>query len=236
MNQLIALQKIDAEIAGFDRAINEQKQEISNREQSISEKENAITACFDKTKILEQKKHDIEVENEDAIERIKDRQNKMMQVQTSREHQALLKEIEDNKRLIKESEDLLLTLMEEAEQAKSEATELENLLSGEQELLNDETVAVTKKIKKIETRRRTVAGKRKKLAEALNAGRLKRYDMLLKKREGLAVVQAIAGVCQGCFMTVPPQQFNEIRKGDKIHVCPTCQRMLYFLEETDEAV
>jgi len=236
MNQLIALQKIDAEIAGFDRAINEQKQEISNREQSISEKENAITACFDKTKLLEQKKRDIEVENEDAGERIKDRQNKMMQVQTSREHQALLKEIEDNKRLIKESEDLLLTLMEEMEQAKSEATELENLLSGEQKLLNDETGAVTKAIKKIETRRKTVAGKRKKLAATLNAGRLKRYDMLLKKREGLAVVQAIAGVCQGCFMTVPPQQFNEIRKGDKIHVCPTCQRMLYFLEETDEAV
>jgi len=234
MNQLIALQEIDAEITGFDRAINEQKQEISNREQSISEKESAITACLDKTKSLEQKKRDVEVQNEDAGERIKDRQNKMMQVQTSREHQALLKEIEDNKRLIKESEEQLLTVMEEMEQAEGEAAELKNLLNGEQELLNEETEAVTKKIKQIETRRKTVAGKRKKLAEALNAGRLKRYNMLLKKREGLAVVRAIGGVCQGCFMTVPPQQFNEIRKGDKIHVCPTCQRMLYFEEETDE--
>jgi len=234
MNQLIALQEIDAEIAGFDQAIDEQQQEISNREQSISEKKSAITACLDKTKSLEQKKRDVEVENEDAGERIKDRQHKMMQVQTSREHQALLKEIEDNKRLIKESDEQLLTVMEEMEQAEKEATELENLLTGEQELLNEETGTVTKKIKKIETRRKTVAGKRKKLAETLNAGRLKRYDMLLKKREGLAVARTIAGVCQGCFMTVPPQQFNEIRKGDKIQVCPTCQRMLYFQEETDE--
>jgi len=234
MTQLITLQKIDAEIAGFDQAINEQKQEISNREQSISEKEGAIAACLEKTKTLEQKRHDVEIENEDAGERIKDRQNKMMQVQTSREHQALLKEIEDAKRLIKESDEQLLTVMEEMEQAESEAKELENLLTGEQELLNEETGIVTKKITKIENRRKTVANKRKKLAVTLNAGRLKRYDMLLKKRDGLAVVEAIVGVCQGCFMTVPPQQFNEIRKGDNIYVCPTCQRMLYYQEETGE--
>lgn len=158
----------------------------------------------------------------------------MMQVQTSREHQALLKEIEDNKRAIKESEEQLITILEEVEKTEIEASELENLLNGEQELLHEETEKVNKKIKSIETRRKSVAGKRDKLAEAIKPGRIKRYNLLLKKREGLAVTRAINGVCQGCFMTIPPQQFNEVRKGDKIHVCPTCQRMLYFQEETEE--
>ncbi|HHD63707.1 MAG TPA: hypothetical protein ENK96_04945, partial [Desulfobulbaceae bacterium] len=129
MNQLIDLQEIDTELAGFDREISEHEQEINNRQQSISEKENAIAACRDRVTELEQKRRTIEIENEDAVARIKDRQNKMMQVQTSREHQALLKEIEDNKRLIKESEEQLLDTMEAMEQANKKATELENLLA-----------------------------------------------------------------------------------------------------------
>lgn len=63
MTQLIALQEIDAELAGFDQEIDDQKQEISNREQSISEKETAIAASLDKAKNLEQKKRDAEMEN-----------------------------------------------------------------------------------------------------------------------------------------------------------------------------
>ncbi len=234
MTQLIALQEIDTELAGFDQEINDQRQEISNREQSISEKETAIAASLDQAKSLEQKQREAEVVNEDAGERIKDRQNKMMQVQTSREHQALLKEIEDNKRAIKESEEQLITVLEEMEKTEIESSELENLLSAEQELLDQETVKVDKKIKTIENRRKKVANKRDKLAAQLNPGRLKRYNIVLLKREGLAVARSIKGVCQGCFMTIPPQQFNEVRIGEKIHVCPTCQRMLYFQEETEE--
>ncbi len=234
MNQLIDLQEIDTELAGFDREISEHEQEINNRQQSISEKENAIAACRDRVTELEQKRRTIEIENEDAVARIKDRQNKMMQVQTSREHQALLKEIEDNKRLIKESEEQLLDTMEAIEQANKEATELENLLAGEQNLLKKETATVTKKIKKINTRRKTVAKKRDKLASALNVPLLKRYDILLTKRAGLAVVRTVGGVCQGCFMSMPPQQFNEVRKGDTLQTCPTCQRLLYYQEEECE--
>ena len=234
MNQLIALQEIDAELSGFDQEIKEQEQEISKRQQSINEKERAIIACRDKAKDQEQQNRTTEMANEDAGSRIKDRQSKMMQVQTSREHQALLKEIEENKRLMKETEEQLITIMENIEQAENEASEFENLLKGEQGLLNEETEAVNKKIKKIENRRKSVAEKRDELAGALKAPLLKRYNMLLVKREGLAVVPTIEGVCQGCCMSIPPQQFNEVRKGEKLHLCPTCQRMLYFRQEENE--
>ncbi len=234
INQLIALQEVDAELSGFDQEIKEQEQEISKRQLSINEKESAIVACQDKAKDLEQQKRNAEIENEEAGSRIKDRQGKMMQVQTSREHQALLKEIEENKRLMKETEEQLISLLENIEQAANEASELENLLSGEQKLLKEETEAVNKKIKKIEGRRKSVANKRDGLATALKAPLLKRYNMLLVKREGLAVVQTVEGVCQGCFMSIPPQQFNEVRKGEKLHLCPTCQRMLYYKQEESE--
>ena len=159
----------------------------------------------------------------------------MMQVQTSREHQALLKEIEDAKRLIKETEDQLISVMEQAEQAENEAVELENLCAGEKELLDEEEKKVEAAVKKLNSRRKTVLTKRNKLAKEVRAGMIKRYDKLLQKRNGLAVVQVVDGVCQGCFMAIPPQQFNEIRKGEQIHTCPTCQRIFYYQEPDNEA-
>lgn len=231
MKQLIDLQEIDAELAGFDQAVNEQQKEIDDRQQSIDEKKAAITSCHEQVKKLLEKKRTIEEVNEDASARIKDRQNKMMQVQTSREHQALLKEIEENKRLVKESDEQLLAIMEQIENTENEAGELENLLGGEEELLAEEIKKVAKNIKKIQKHRKTVAQRRTRLAEKLKAPLLKRYDMLLAKRAGLAVVNTVDGVCQGCFMTMPPQQYNEVRKGDKLQLCPTCQRILYYQDE-----
>ena len=148
--KLINLQAIDSEIAGFDYAIANHQATIAKREQSIAEKQEAITAFRNKVELLNQKQRETKVEHEDAGARVKDRQNKMMQVQTSREHQALLKEIEENKRLAKETEERLLQFIEQIEQLEKEVEALENQCSGEQQLLTEALAAVDKEIKRIE--------------------------------------------------------------------------------------
>ena len=233
ISKLIDLQGIDSEIDGFDQQINAKEQEIITREQSITDKDTGIQQCKDKTTELEQRHRELKMELEDAQLSIKDRQNKMMRVQTSREHQALLKEIEDNKRLIKDHEGKLLQIMEQQEQLEKDATELENLCVGEKKILAEETKEVKKAVSKINSRKKTVLKKRKALAPELQPGTIKRYDILREKRNGTAVVQTKNGVCQGCFMMIPPQQANEVRKGDELNFCPTCQRIMYYKSEEE---
>ncbi|MGW8162018.1 MAG: zinc ribbon domain-containing protein, partial [Desulfobulbales bacterium] len=204
--------------------------------QSISDKEGRIQQCKDEKEKQELMQRELKTDLDDAHARIKDRQNKMMQVQTSREHQALLKEIEENKRLIKAHEEKLLQVMEQIEQLEKDAAELENLCTGEKKLLIEESEDVVKAIEKINARKKAVLNKRETLAPELRPGTLQRYDMLREKRNGTAVVQTRNGVCQGCFMTIPPQQDNEVRKGEKLNFCPTCQRILYYLEEEPESL
>ena len=232
---LIALQELDTELSGFDRRIEEKKQELTAREQTIAEKEALADQCREKAAELKQSQRDIKAGSEDAAERIKNRQSKMMQVQTSREHQALLKEIEDAKNTIKDFEEQLLQLMEQAEAEEVKAKELENLCSGERELLAEETATVEKAVEELNDQRSSVQEQRDKLAQNVPSSLIKRYDKLLRKREGLAVVRVIDAVCQGCFMTIPPQKYNDIRLGEEIFSCPTCQRTLYYLPETEEA-
>ncbi|MCI5146994.1 MAG: hypothetical protein D3923_16095 [Candidatus Electrothrix sp. AR3] len=189
ISTLIALQKFDTELSRFDQEVEKIQQELADREQAVKDKEALAMQCREKAAALEQSRYEIKAGGEEAAERIKDRQGKMMQVQTSREHQALLKEIEGAKKQIKETEEQLLQVMEQAEVEQNRATELENICKGEKELLVEATTKVADAAKKIKTRRTTVLNKRGKLAQELSGSQLKRYDKLLKKRKGLAVVK-----------------------------------------------
>jgi predicted nucleic acid-binding Zn-ribbon protein len=233
ITKLIDLQAIDSEIDGFDQEIHAMEQEITALEQSIADKENKISLCREESEQLERQQRELKTGMEESFARIKDRQNKMMQVQTSREHQALLKEIEENKKMIKTQEDRILQLIEQVEQLGQDAAELEGLIAEEKELLLGKKEEVKKAVNKINSRKTVVMGKREALAPALQPNTLQRYTMLRERRNGTAVVPTRNGVCQGCFMTIPPQQENEVRKGEKLNFCPTCQRILYYLEEEE---
>lgn len=234
--KLIKLQAIDSEIAGFDKAIAKHQAIIAHREQAIAEKQETIASYRTKIELLNQKQRETKIEHDDAGARVKDRQNKMMQVQTSREHQALLKEIEENKKTLKDSEDRILQFIEQIEQLEEEVASLENLCSGEQQLLTEEIANVDKEVDRIEKSKKTVVSQRESEAGELDGPYLKRYSMLLTKRDGLAVVPINGSVCQGCFMSLPPQQVIEVRKADKLNLCPTCQRILYYREPEEETV
>ena len=66
----------------------------------------------------------------------------------------------------------------------------------------------------------------------LSAGLLRKYDTVLQRRNGVAVVTVADGrTCGGCHMQVPPQALIEIRRSASVQVCPNCQRILYVPAE-----
>ena len=113
MEKIIDLQRIDSEIASYDLAISKHEAAIAHREQSIAEKQEKLTAIQSKIERLNQKQQKTKNELDEAGARVKDRQNKMLLVQNSREHQALLKEIEDNKKTVKDNEERILQIIEQ---------------------------------------------------------------------------------------------------------------------------
>ena len=159
---------------------------------------------------------------------VKDRQSKMMQVQTGREQTALLKEIEEGKKSAKESEEKIVAIMEEVETLGNRLIEEKNLLKGEKELVVEETEKVRTTIESINKGKKEKDALRQKQAHGIKPNVLRKYSTLRERRNGLAVVNVHQGVCQGCFMSIPPQKFNLLLKGDQLFDCPTCQRILYY--------
>jgi predicted nucleic acid-binding Zn-ribbon protein len=56
------------------------------------------------------------------------------------------------------------------------------------------------------------------------------YDLLTQRR-GTALAEARQERCTGCQVRIRPQVFNEIRRGDAIIQCDSCQRILYFVHD-----
>jgi len=56
------------------------------------------------------------------------------------------------------------------------------------------------------------------------------YQNLARVRPGSVVVRADGGSCTGCRMMMPPQRFNDVRKGESVIMCSNCRRILYYEE------
>ncbi len=234
IKQLTELQDIDLQIATLDAEINSEQAELEKRKTSYNERQLAIQELQAKVESAEAKRKELDTELTDELSRIKERQSKMMQVQTNREYQSLLKEIEDGKKANKEREDEIVQLMEQIESLTKIMTEEGNLCESEEKELEDEATKLETLASKVNRKIDVIAKSRDKKANDVKTGLLKKYDALRIRRNGKAVVGVTDATCQGCFMNIPPQQFNDILRGDKLITCPTCQRILYYLPETDK--
>lgn len=232
--QLIALQAIDLEIDAIDNEIKTEQNGLDERITALAQREQLINELTAKIESFESEKRGLEADAADKLDHVKERQSKMMQVQTGREQTALLKEIEDGKKSVKELEEKIVSIMEESEKLIAQVEEEKNMLKGEKQLVEEEKEKVRDAIEKINKGKKTKDGERQKQSQLVEQRLLKKYDTLRVRRNGLAVANVIQGVCQGCFMAIPPQQYNMLLKGDKILDCPACQRIVYHEEPAPE--
>ena len=230
IEQLVALQEIDLVIDKIDGEIKQEQDGLDGRISSLVEREGRISEQETLIEELEKERRTLEDEMADKIAHVKERQSKMMQVQTSREQTALLKEIEDAKKNVKENEEKIVSIMEQVEILTTETSEEKNILKTEISLVNEEKKKVKKVIDELSKGKKTKKNKRDKQAGAVNGTMIQKYEILRERRNGLAIVNVLDGVCQGCFMNLPPQKYNMLLRGDQVLECPSCQRLIYHQE------
>ena len=227
IEQLVALQEIDLVIDKIDNEIKHEQDGLDGRISSLVDREGRINEQESMIEELEKERRTLEDEMADKIAHVKERQSKMMQVQTSREQTALLKEIEDAKKNVKENEEKIVSIMEQVEKLTAETTEEKNLLKTERTLVDEEKEKVKSVIEELSKGKKTKKNKRDKQADAVNGSMIQKYEVLRERRNGLAIVNVLDGVCQGCFMNLPPQKYNMLLRGDQVLECPSCQRLIY---------
>ena len=129
----------------------------------------------------------------------------------------------------------LVAVMEQAEAAAAKLQGLETelaRLTGERDAEANE---LREKIERLSGEMERERATRTELIEAVDGDLRRKYEMIFSRRGGLAVVEVRGGICLGCRMRVPPQLFNEIQRNEQVILCPSCQRMLFWRADAEEA-
>jgi uncharacterized protein len=190
-----------------------------------SEKGRAVVQELEK----ERKKKEKELETEK--EKIVKFESKLYDVKTNKEYQALLKEIEMAKEANDKTEEEILVLMDKAEEIKKDYEALTSQLKKREAEVEKEKDRLNRGLESVDKTIRELKTQRDNLLSVVSEALRETYSTLIVKRDGLGVVNLKNGVCQGCYMNIPPQLFIEATKNRQLILCPSCNRIFYFLEE-----
>jgi len=232
---LASLQTVDREIRQHHGEKRDLLEELQFKEQEIEAKKQEIVKlalALAETEKLRQEKDRV---FQDESKKATDRRMRMNRIKNSKELMALQREIDLIKQGNSEREEELLKLMEATERANSEVkTKTEELASLQAEW-DKKQAELQAKISGIDQAVSEAATRRQTIAAQVKGDLISRYELIFARRGGTAVVEVAGGICQGCHMNIPPQLWNEIIKSDKVHLCPSCQRILHY-KPTEEAV
>jgi predicted nucleic acid-binding Zn-ribbon protein len=186
----------------------------------------------EKTRIeeLERERIKLEGELEMETERVKRSQLKLLEIKTNKEYQALLKEIEMGKEHNSQREEEIIRMLDEIDRLKADHASTVERAHSEREEIEQEQTRVREQMVIVEQHMTQWHHNREEIVEELDPELVKRYTTLKERRNGIAVVLVRNEGCQGCFVNIPPQLYNEVQKNKEIIVCPNCQRILYWEE------
>jgi len=230
---LASLQTVDREIkeqTGIKRVL---LGELETKEKEIQAKKreiDALTAVYaEKEKLRSAKDRVLQDEGKKAT----DKRMRMNRIKNIKELQALQREIEQTRQANGELEEELIKIMQEQDLIRStiqskeaEMATMQDEWQKKQQALESQISGIDQAVSEAATRRQTIASK-------VTRDLISRYELIFSRRGGTAVVEVASGICQGCYMNIPPQLSNEIVRSDKVHLCPSCQRILYVKPVTE---
>lgn len=226
---VLSLHEVDMKIQARETALAKIGPELEQQEELVNGHKKALEEKTAKIAELEKLKRSKEGEVEISGSRLKEFQGKLSQIKTNKEYQAALKEIAETKKSDKVIEDQILEIMTQLEGLKGETKAIEEAYQGAVVVFDKKKQDLTVEAERLRGEIDDVVVEREKVAAQIDAAIMVQYQRIRKAgRE--AVSQVAGGICQGCHMRIPPQLYIEIQKLKVIHICPTCQRILYLAE------
>jgi hypothetical protein len=227
---LIQLQEIDARI----RSLQEQKNRIPGQLAEIEQRVQANKAGLDKARealeAAQKAKRDRDRDLEEGGTKVEKLKGRSSEIKTNKEYTALLKEIETAEQENKAIEDEILKFMEaidaaaaEIKNAEQRAVEEGAAAEAERKQLDENAAVVDSALTEVERSRSDLLPR---VTEEVAA----EYQRLVVPKGGKVVVETRNESCSGCFMSIPPQLFVNVKKNDQILSCPHCHRILYYKE------
>lgn len=228
---LIELQKLDGEIYRLRRQIQSQPAKSAQLKEEHSKKTEGLKAAEARAKAIELKRNQMELELGQREAQIKKIQGQLFAVKTNKEYSAMQLEIESSKADKSVLEEEILKLMEEVDKAKGQVGVERDQLKVQEGELNVRLSEIDQETQKIKAEADRLQAERAAQAPKVDPQILTRYERVLERKEGSALVPVRGNACSGCNMVLPPQAYNEVMMNTRLIPCENCARILYIEPE-----
>lgn len=221
------------------QVLEDKKTQVTRSRQDIPKRMAELQKEFDQyeavylSKMAEQdqmrKLHEsLELIVADLGARIARSRQRLSEVKTNKEYQAMLREVDDLKKEMTGKEDDMLAIMEKVEAMKGELAALEKGMEERRKVQEEQKKQLDEENGRLSERLEYLDGLQQTVRDKIEPALLKRTNFLLTKQFGIAVAAVENGVCQVCHLNIPPQKFIELQRDEHIHQCPHCHRFLYW--------
>jgi len=223
----VRLQELDGrltdltkEIASLPKHISEIEKKLESHQRKLDADRAALSANQKDRKKLE---GDIQVQ-EQKISKLKDQ---TLLAKTNDQFKAFQHEITFCETEIRRCEDRILDLMTESEGLDKNVKAAEIALKAERAQVESEKQQARERTEADQKAVAELQATRKTIVATMTPGVYSNYERI-RGRRGAAVAEVVDGRCAVCHITVRLQYLQDIKRGEQVLFCESCQRILYY--------
>jgi predicted nucleic acid-binding Zn-ribbon protein len=236
LERLIALQRIDSSIQEAERQMADEPERVASLDSRLEAARQQVAAAKAALAGNASARRDIEKDVALHQGRLSKFRDQAMNVKTNQEYHAIQHEMSFAQNEIKNHEDRMLERMMEADELSGALKAAETALASTQKDVESEKRSIAAEHDALRVSLTGLKAERESVVATLSREALSVFEMVAKRRNGVAMSQARDGVCTTCHVRLRPQVFNTVLRNEAIIQCDSCLRILYFAPTVPGAV
>jgi uncharacterized protein len=233
LEALVALQKVDLDIAALRKSAEHYPKELAALEKSLADERSKVETEHLKLSDLERQRVALEETVSEDRDKVRKWEARLTEQRSTREYSALAREIDIAKKgqqtMSEEVAELIKQAGVQRETVKIRDAEVKEASQG----LELRVQEVQKKFAEATAQIAGIDAKRQATSKTVDTELLRKYENVRRKRMPAMVAVAAPGTCGGCRMNVRPQLFNMLVASKGIDTCPSCSRIIFAAETLD---
>jgi predicted nucleic acid-binding Zn-ribbon protein len=228
LKALLKLQEIDSEMIFLREARMKRPQELESDRRRVEERKKMVEAVVQEIKKIRMESDRRELDlrkNEAEVVKLRTALNL---AKSNQEYQILKDQIgrlEEQDSKIEEEILKRLSEVDGLDRAKKEAEAELVAATGDFKKKEEELSQI---VRGLDEQIAALNRQREEASRAVPNEHLQLYDRVLRRHKDFALARMENRVCQGCFMSVPPQTLNMVMLGRDLSQCGNCLRILYL--------
>lgn len=226
MENLVKLQKLDAEILELQRFVSRRPADLKEGEDKLEALQQSLSSLETQLGDAKAELSEVKVSLESSQSLFEGAEVKKGNVHNSKEYEAALREIDSLSETMAtlstrkdELEGIISTVSEELSGFDSEKATLQGVVDAAR-------AAYEEGVAKSRSRLESVESERIGFVDSIPKPLLSKYNRLMKKYAH-AVVPLEGDFCSGCSIQLTPQSVVEVRRGNSVTKCLNCGCYLY---------